>query len=71
MHFGVVLILTAFIAGCVGVGLMAAAFVMVARQGGWRHAIRSEPDGRWSLSRHLMFAGALLEAVCGGAVVRP
>ena len=69
MEWGVVLILTAFIAGYGGVGLMAAAFVMVARQGGWRQAMRSEPDGRWSLSRRLMFAGALLGVVCGGAVV--
>ena len=69
MEWGVVLILTAFIAGYVGVGLMAAAVVMVARQGGWRQAMQSEPDGRWSLSRRLMFAGALLGAACGGAVV--
>jgi hypothetical protein len=69
MEWGVVLILTAFIAGYGGVGLTAAAFVMVARQGGWRQAMRSEPDGRWSLSRRLMFAGALLGVVCGGAVV--
>ena len=67
MEWGVVLILTAFVAGYVGVGLMAAAFVMVARQGGWRQAMQSEPDGRWSLSRRLMFAGALLGAACGGA----
>jgi hypothetical protein len=69
MEWGVVLILTTFIAGYVGVGLMAAAFVMVARQGGWRQAMQSEPDGRWSLSRRLMFAGALLGAACGGTVV--
>jgi len=69
MEWGVVLILTAFIAGYGGVGLMAAAFVMVARQGGWRQAMQSEPDGRWSLSRRLMFAGALFGAVCGVAVV--
>ena len=69
MDWSVVPILAAFIAGYVGVGLMAAAFVMVARQGGWRQAMRSEPDGRWSLSRRLMFAGALLGVVCGGAVV--
>ena len=68
MDFGVVLILTAFIAGYVGVGLMAAAFVMVARQGGWRQAMQSEPDGRWSLSRRLMFAGALLGMVFAVAV---
>jgi hypothetical protein len=69
MDWSVVPILAAFIAGYVGVGLMAAAFVMVARQGGWRQAMQSEPDGRWSLSRRLMFAGALLGAACGGAVV--
>jgi hypothetical protein len=69
MEWGVVLILTAFIAGYVGVGLMAAAFVLVARTGGWRLAMQSAPDGRWSLPRRLMFAGALLGAACGGTVV--
>jgi hypothetical protein len=68
MEWGVVLILTAFVAGYVGVSLMAAAFVMVARQGGWRQAMRSAPDGRSSLPRRLMVAGALLGAVFGCAV---
>ena len=62
-------ILTTIVVGFVGFCLMVAAFVMVGRQGGWRQAMRSEPDGRWSLSRRLMFAGALLGVVCGGAVV--
>jgi hypothetical protein len=68
MDWGVVLILTGFIAGYVGVGLMTAALVLVAQQGGWRQAMQSGPDGQWSLSRRFMFAGALLAAVCGGAV---
>ena len=69
MDWSVVPILAAGVVGAVGLSLMAAAFVMVARQGGWRQAMQSEPDGRWSLSRRLMIAGALLGAVCGGAVV--
>jgi hypothetical protein len=69
MDWGVVLILTAFIAGYGGVCLMAAAFALVALHGGWRQAMQSGPDGRWSFPRRLMFAGALLGAVCGGAVV--
>ena len=67
MDWSVVPILAATVVGIVGLALMAAAFVMVARQGGWRQAMQSEPDGRWSLSRRLMFAGALLGAACGGA----
>jgi amino acid transporter len=69
MDRGVVLILTVFVAGYVGVFLMAAAFVIVARRGGWRQAIRSEPDGRWRLPRRLMFAVALSGAAFGFAVV--
>jgi len=63
MDWGVIPILIAFITGYVGVCLMAVAFVLVARQGGWRQSMRSGPDGRWSLARRLMFAGAVLSII--------
>jgi hypothetical protein len=69
MDWSIVLILTAFVAGYVGVSLMAAAFVMVARRGGWRQARHSEPDGRWSLPLRLIVAGGFLGAIFGCAVV--
>jgi hypothetical protein len=60
MDWSGVPILTAAVAGFIGVSLMAAAFVMVAHKGGWKPAMQAGPDGRWSLPRRLMFAGALL-----------
>jgi hypothetical protein len=69
MDWSIVPILTAIVVGFIGVSLMAAAFVMVARQGGWSQAMQSKPDGRWSLPRCLMFAGAFLGAVFGCAWV--
>jgi hypothetical protein len=68
MNWSLVAISAALVVGFVGVCLMVAAFVMVARQGGWREAMKSEPDGRWSLPRRLMFAGALLGIVFGVVV---
>ena len=44
-------------------GLMIAAFVGIARHGGWEQAMRPDPQGRWSLSRRLMLTGALLGVV--------
>src|SRR5262249_3919116 len=49
--------------GFVGFCLMLAAFVVVARQGAWRQSMRPGPDGRWSLARRLMFAGAFLSII--------
>jgi hypothetical protein len=60
MNWSEVPILAAIVMGFVGFCLMVAAFVLVARQGGWRPAMRSTPNGRWSLPRRLMFAGAFL-----------
>ena len=60
MNWSVVPILTAIVVGLVGFCLMVAAFILVAHQGGWRQAMRSEADGRWSVPRRLMFTGALL-----------
>ena len=68
MDWIVVLIVTAFVAGYGGIGLMTAAFVMVARQG-WKQAMQSEPDGRWSFPRCLMAAGVFLGVVFGCAVL--
>jgi hypothetical protein len=69
MNWSVVAISAALVVGFIGFCLMVAAFVMVARQGGWRQAMRSQPDGRWSLPRRLMFAGATLGVVFSFAVV--
>ena len=44
-------------------GLMLAAFVGIARAGGWEQAMRPDPQGRWSLSRRLMLTGALLGVI--------
>jgi hypothetical protein len=63
MNWSVVPILTAIVVGLVGFCLMVAAFIMVARIGGWRQAMQSEPDDRWSTPRRLMFTGALLGIV--------
>lgn len=52
--------LAAIVVGLFGFCLMMTAFVMVARRGDWKQAMQSKPDGRWSLPRYLMFAGALL-----------
>jgi hypothetical protein len=68
MYWNEVPILTVGVVGFIGFSLMAAAFLMVARQGGWAQAMKSKPDGRWSLPRRLMFVGALLGAVFGVAV---
>jgi hypothetical protein len=61
MNWNEVPILAVIVVGFVGFSLMVAAFVMVALQGG--RAMRSAPDGRWSLPRRLMFAGAWLAIV--------
>ena len=41
----------------VGLGLLSAAFVRTATWG-WRPAMADRPDGRWSLTRRMMWAGA-------------
>jgi hypothetical protein len=69
MDWSVVPILTVTAVGFVGCCLMVAAFIMVAQQGGWRQAMQSGPDGRWSVPRRLMFAGAFLGMVFGVAVL--
>ena len=68
MNWSELPILVAIVVGFVGLCLVVAAFIMVARLGGWRQAMRSEPDGRWSLPRRLMFAGAMLGIVFWFAV---
>jgi hypothetical protein len=65
MNWSILPILTAMVLGFVGFCLMVAAFVMVARQGGWRQAMQSRPEGRRSLPRRVMVAGAFLGIVCG------
>jgi hypothetical protein len=60
MDWSILPILTATVVGSIGFCLMVAAFLLVAQQGGWRQAMQSGPEGRWSLPRRLMFAGAVL-----------
>jgi hypothetical protein len=60
MDWNIVAILSAIVVGFVGLGLMGAAFAVVAQRGGWRQAMQSGPRGRWNLPRRLMFAGAFL-----------
>jgi hypothetical protein len=69
MDWSVMPILTATVVGGIGFCLMVAAFLLVAQQGGWRQAMQSMPDGRWSLPRRLMFAGAFLGMVFGVVVL--
>jgi hypothetical protein len=68
MNWNIVSLWTAIVVGFVGFCLMVAAFVLVARQGSWKQAMQSQPDGRWSLPRRLMFAGAFLGAIFSLAV---
>jgi hypothetical protein len=51
--------------GLIGFCLMAAAFALVVRGGGWRQAMQPDPQGRWSLARRLMVTGALLGYLFG------
>lgn len=44
----------------VGFCLMLAAFIMVARRGGWQQAMPADAHGRWPLPRYLMLIGAFL-----------
>jgi hypothetical protein len=43
-----------------GLSLMLAAFVLMARRGGWEPAMQPDAQGRWPLPRYLMLAGASL-----------
>jgi len=51
--------------GIIGFGLMTAAFVMIARRGGWQKAMQGEDNRRWTLPRGLMVTGAFLCALFG------
>lgn len=57
--------------GCVGFVLMVAAFVLVARRGGWPRAMQADAEGRWPLPRKLMFAGASLGCLFGMLIFVP
>jgi hypothetical protein len=57
---GLVPILAILAVGVVGFCLMLAAFVLVARRGGWQQAMKPDARGHWPAPRHLMFIGALL-----------
>jgi hypothetical protein len=51
--------------GLVGFCLMVAAFVLVARAGGWQKAMQPTPESRWPLPRRLMALGAGLGCLFG------
>ena len=51
--------------GLVGFCSMVAAFVLVARGGGWQQAMQPTADGRWPLPRRLMILGATLGCLFG------
>jgi hypothetical protein len=55
------------ILGIAGVGfcLMLAAFIMIARRGGWERAMQPDAEGHWPLPRKLMLAGAALGCLFG------
>src|SRR6516165_3445327 len=44
----------------VGFCLMLAAFVIIARRGGWQHAMQPDAQGCWPLPRYLLLIGASL-----------
>jgi hypothetical protein len=51
--------------GLVGFALMVAAFVLIARAGGWQRAMQPTPEGRWPWARRLMALGAGLGCLFG------
>jgi uncharacterized BrkB/YihY/UPF0761 family membrane protein len=51
--------------GLVGFCLTSAAFVLVARRGGWQQAMQPTPEGRWPIARRLMLVGAVLGTLFG------
>ena len=59
------------VTGAVGFCLMLAAFVLVARRGGWQRAMQPGARGRWPAPRRLMFVGAVLCLAYGLAVLLP
>jgi hypothetical protein len=48
-----------------GFCLLLTGCVMVIRLGGWRVAMQPTTEGRWSLARRLVLAGAALGALSG------
>ena len=55
---------TLAVIGAVGFCLMMVAFVVIARQGGWKQAIQQPiAEGRWPIPRRLLLVGAMLAAV--------
>ena len=51
--------------GVVGFAFIVAAFLMITIRGGWQKAMQSDSQGRWSLPRKLMAAGAGLGVLFG------
>jgi hypothetical protein len=51
-------IITVIVLAGVGLCLMLAAFVLVARRGSWQQAMQLDALGQWPLPRKLMVAGA-------------
>ena len=51
--------------GLLGFCAMAAAFVLIARRGGWQRAMQPTAEDRWPLPRRLMLVGAMLGVLFG------
>ena len=51
--------------GGVSFAFMVTAFLLVAIRGGWQKAMQSDSQGRWSMARKLMAAGAGLGVLFG------
>jgi len=70
MKWGEIAVIVDAAVGAIGLCLMLAAFVLVARRGGWKKAI-SEPanERRWPAQRVLMLAGAVLGVLFSAMLV--
>jgi hypothetical protein len=51
--------------GAVALAFLLAAFWLVMVRGGWQKAMQSDSQGRWSMARKLMAAGAGLGVLFG------
>jgi len=65
----IILLLVLAAIGLVGFGLMMAAFILVARAGGWEPAMWPTPHIPWPLPKRLMIIGAWLGVVYSVAIV--
>jgi hypothetical protein len=67
----VIAIIAVMATGGLGLGLMLAAFVLIAGRGGWQEALQPDAQGRWPLPRKLLAAGAGLGCLFGAIMFLP